>query len=229
MQNQWHVSDPGGAAGCAHKPLRPFCGWGLLQLEPGAVKPFEQNYDTHFLFRVLGGAIELQRRGGETAVHGSALWRYICGAPVEHLQHTQRVQRGMGGALLHPIIAQPWQGRRPCWKRDSQRHVAGDGEPKIIVGQHTAALGRWLGDGKENEKPRVYIILFRNINRTRVLFALSTERGIVGRSSVSRKAIVRTSLWLNARHNAERRGANSATCDEMTKKAKSAPSQTRLR
>jgi hypothetical protein len=64
MQRQWHVSDADGAAGCAHKPLRPFCGWGLLELEPGAVKPFEQNSDTHFLFRVLGGAIELQLGDG---------------------------------------------------------------------------------------------------------------------------------------------------------------------
>jgi hypothetical protein len=69
MQKQLHASS-GGADGDgreanrADQPLRPFCGWGLLHLPPGALKPFGQNADTHFVFRVLVGGVELELGDG---------------------------------------------------------------------------------------------------------------------------------------------------------------------
>jgi hypothetical protein len=63
MQKQLHLSAANREARC-DELLRPFCGWGLLYLWPGSLKPFEQNVDSHFVFRVLVGRVELELGDG---------------------------------------------------------------------------------------------------------------------------------------------------------------------
>jgi hypothetical protein len=69
---RWPLHAPN--AGCESavallKPRRAFCGWGYLQLWPGAELPIQENPDSYFLYRVLQGSVTLLYGNGRTRPH----------------------------------------------------------------------------------------------------------------------------------------------------------------
>ncbi len=66
MQRLLHAPSAACAPPFAQKLLRPFCGWGLLELLPGAEQAIEENRDSYFVFRVIMGSVSLSYGNGRT-------------------------------------------------------------------------------------------------------------------------------------------------------------------